>query len=1352
MAAKPASVEDKSLTFSDTSPESSAGLVSRALFLWVIPFVRIAFQAVKKQEFNASLLPPIPADQQPEHNIKRLREMWEAEIQKKGDKASLSTTIGWFMSRRLAFCAGAMVLQASMMMTMPVLLRSIIRSSQGLEKPVIGYAMAVIIALVSAVAAVIQQLSWHMCCRCAMQVWLALSGLIFEKPAKLSSGNRSNITEGELISMMSQDAQQILQFMSFFSLLVSAPVFILIPSLILPFQLGWACIPAFVIIMTTSTLVERISNVQKTLYFKKMKAADNRNSRLNESFQGIRTVKLNAWESVMAERIQKERTSEIVVLRKIHYLTGLSQAISFGLPISAIVVTFVLYAYDDGDMDAAKIFMCAGLFAFLMQGAQFMPHGFTMVRMMRASMKRIEKLLIKTEDFANIDDTSLPSGTARCVEASFRWSLPEPGKDEVPPTLRKISLDAAPGEMIAVCGRVGAGKTTLTGGLLGLVTRTSGTVSVSGSIAYVSQIPQIMNETIRENILFGTEMDEDWYKQVLQACCLKDDLKQFGSGDETEIGERGITISGGQKQRIAIARAAYSRADVIVFDDPLSAMDAHVGRLVFDKCFRELLNGRTIIFCTNQLQFCEHCARVYMLIDGEIVESGSYPELSSASPPGPFGVFLQSVVGKENEELDSQADTKEPSEDAAISPEAVQPGGAPTLPKEALQNTEGAKDAKDSTPKSQQSKESTPKCGKEEGKMIIKEKKIEGGIGLHDWMQIARAANARCLGGGLILTSAMCPVFMYGVNFMLSRWTDSLLNDDNKPTGEDAFSDTGPIFGYVASAILFVMCLFATTIFGAMYFLKCSRVLHHSMVVTTLQQRMTWFDTTPVGRILNRFGNDVMQLDMMMPRLFNMWAMMFFGVIVMIILAGIFAPPACLLSFALIGVVMLLKKYYVPIALDTQRVQLMALSPLLGAQSGFLGAMDSIRCFRRVDIFVDRFYAQQGDFIKAYYWNFVLDRMVQTFFTTGASSVFFGCVAALLLTFALYDTPFSGLATPGTTGVVLSQLCQLSQQAPMMIFMTTRLEQAMAAVQRIVEFKDTPTEDSHQAQTLAVPSSWPQQGALKLEGVDMRYQDHLPLALKGINLDIRPGEKVGIVGRTGSGKSSIIMTCFRMIECAGGKIELDGQDLSQSPLSEVRGRLGVIPQDSWLFSGTIRSNLDVWGKKTDDQLWAVLRHAQLETQIRGLDGGLNHEVKEKGENLSAGTAQLLCLARVLLKEPKVLFMDEATASVDTETDNLVQETIRKEGVLPKSCSIVTVAHRLATVIDYDRIIVLAEGKIVEQGPPDKLLDDEESHLSKLVQHTGAAAAKELKRRSMVAGTARQAAVEEKLEEPEETSI
>jgi len=403
---------------------------------------------------------------------------------------------------------------------------------------------------------------------------------------------------------------------------------------------------------------------------------------------------------------------------------------------------------------------------------------------------------------------------------------------------------------------------------------------------------------------------------------------------------------------------------------------------------------------------------------------------------------------------------------------------------------------------------------------------------------------------------------------------------------------------------------------------------------------------------------------------------------------------------------------------------------------GFLGGLDSIRCFGRTDIFLKRFHSHQLKFITTMYWQTTLDRFVQSMFGSFAVSIFSGGLGCLLLLLSMYETPLSYFVTPGNSGLVLAYCAILAFQGPVVLFMTVRVETMVSSVQRIADYSMQPTEDSIQKKLTIPPKEWPACGGLQLKAVEMRYQDSLPLALKGVSFEVAPGEKVGIVGRTGSGKSSILLSCFRMVECAGGRIVLDGQDLAEMPLSVLRGRLGVIPQDSWLFSGTVRSNIDVDGSRADEELWAVLRHVQLEAQAREWTKGLDHEVKEKGENLSVGTAQLLCLARVLLKRPKLLFMDEATASVDSETDNLVQETIRKEGVLPAGCSIITVAHRIQTVIDYDRIVVLQQGVVVECGEPHALLQKDDGHLSGFVRDTGESSAAELRARAADASRAR----------------
>lgn len=491
---------------------------------------------------------------------------------------------------------------------------------------------------------------------------------------------------------------------------------------------------------------------------------------------------------------------------------------------------------------------------------------------------------------------------------------------------------------------------------------------------------------------------------------------------------------------------------------------------------------------------------------------------------------------------------------------------------------------------------------------------------------------------------------------------------------------------------------------------------------------MSWFDTTPVGRILNRFGPDVMFLDILLPMICQFWSLMAGRVACTLIVAVIFAPPALIFSLIVVYAMSTLYKYYGAIAVDVQRLQAMAISPLLAAQSGFLGAMDTIRAFGQVEFYLTRFSTQQVAFLQTFYWGMVLERAVQCVFSSFAVSIWCTAIAVLLLVLARVDNPvFNALVTPTNAGMILAAMSMLAFQAPVVLMMTSKIEQMMSSVQRIAEYKDQPYEGSERVKReIAVDPSWPSKGTIELLKVDMRYQPNLPLVLQSVSLSVQSSEKVGVVGRTGSGKSSLLLTLLQMVEPSAGNINIDDVDINNVSLKRLRSSVGVIPQDSWMFSGTIKSNLDVYGQYSDEQMMEVLRMVRLEDQIKGWENGLDHEIKEKGENLSVGTAQLLCLARVLLKRPKVLFMDEATASVDVETDLLVQETIREQF---RDCTIVTVAHRLHTIIDFDKVLCMQAGNVMDYGPPHVLLQKEDSLLTSLVKDMGPSAEKELRARA-----------------------
>jgi len=613
------------------------------------------------------------------------------------------------------------------------------------------------------------------------------------------------------------------------------------------------------------------------------------------------------------------------------------------------------------------------------------------------------------------------------------------------------------------------------------------------------------------------------------------------------------------------------------------------------------------------------------------------------------------------------------------------------------------------------------------GQLMQKEKKASGRIGVSDFMFVARAANAWVLGTVALVLTFLTPVFRYGINFLLSWWTDSMVA--NVASDGGPFDDLVPPVTYAASCVAFVIVTFCSSIACVMYFRRASRTLHEQMVATTIRQPMSWFDTTPIGRILNRFGVDVMMMDIYLPMMFQFWLMMLVGIMITFIAAGITALPALLMSFIIAFAAVKLYNYYGAIQLEITRIAMIAMSPLLAQQSGFLAALDTIRCFGRVDIFLKRFETVQDNFCRSYYWMYTSERAVQIIFTTIIVSLFFGATAALILTLSIYETPLSFMVSKGRAGVVLAYLSAVGYHIPMCLFITTKVETMMGAAQRIAEYATQATEDTpHLARLEAPPASWPQQGTLHLQKLEMRYRPDLPLVLKGIEIEVKPGERVGIVGRTGSGKSSLLLSCFRMIECAGGSVVIDGQDIAKVPVETLRGRLGVIPQDAWLFSGSLRSNLDYAGLRTDEEIWEMLRVAHVADQVKSWPEGLDLEIQEKGENLSQGTSQLLCLARVLLKKPQLLFMDEATASVDSETDLFVQKAIREPGALLPDCSVVTIAHRLHTVIDYDRIVVLDKGIIVESGAPSTLANSG-GFLSRLVDDCGEAGASELRRRA-----------------------
>ncbi|KAL6447243.1 hypothetical protein ACFW04_001485 [Cataglyphis niger] len=806
---------------------------------------------------------------------------------------------------------------------------------EGEEEMWKGYFYSVLLLLTAILQTLILSQYFHRMFLVGLRIRTALIAAIYRKALRMSNAARKESTLGEIVNLMSVDAQRFMDLTAYINMIWSAPLQIALALYFLWEILGPAVLAGLAVMIILIPVNGLIANKVKTLQIRQMKNKDERVKLMNEVLNGIKVLKLYAWEPSFEQQILKIRNKEIQVLKEAAYLNA----------------------------GTSFIWSCA------------------------------------------------PFSHALVIEnGSFSWDTEQIER----PTLQNINFHVEQGQLVAIVGTVGSGKSSLLSALLGEMVKLSGKVNTKGSIAYVSQQPWIQNATLQDNVLFGKALNKSVYNRVVEGCALSPDLKMLPAGDQTEIGEKGINLSGGQKQRVALARAVYNDSENYFLDDPLSAVDSHVGKHIFENVIgpNGLLKKKTRVLVTHSITYLPEVDNIIVLKDGEITESGTYKQLLEKK--GAFAEFL-----------------------------------------------------------------------------------------VHHLQEAT--------------------------------------------------------FVVLSQTALVVGCL------------RSSKLLHSELLFGILRSPLGFFDTTPSGRILNRFGKDIDIIDNVLP--------------------------------------------------------------------------PSIRA-----------------------WLFCLASITQT----------------------------------------LNWLVR----------MTSDVETNIVAVERIKEYGDTVQEAPWKNTEYTPPKEWPTNGRVDFKDFKVRYREGLDLVLNGLTFSVFGGEKIGIVGRTGAGKSSMTLALFRIIEAAHGKILIDGIDISKMGLHDLRSRLTIIPQDPVLFSGTLRMNLDPFDCYADEEIWRALEHAHLKSFINNLPNALLHEVTEGGENLSVGQRQLICLARALLRKTKVLILDEATAAVDLETDDLIQTTIRQEF---KNCTVLTIAHRLNTILDSDRVIVLDKGLIVEYDSPEVLLRNSSSSFYSMAKDAGLAA-------------------------------
>ncbi|XP_017727201.1 PREDICTED: multidrug resistance-associated protein 1 isoform X2 [Rhinopithecus bieti] len=1153
-----------------------------------------------------------------------------------------------------------------------------------------GYFYTALLFIAACLQTLVLHQYFHICFVSGMRIKTAVIGAVYRKALVITNAARKSSTVGEIVNLMSVDAQRFMDLATYINMIWSAPLQVILALYLLWLNLG-PPILAGVAVMVLMVPVNAVMALKtKTYQVAHMKSKDNRIKLMNEILNGIKVLKLYAWELAFKDKVLAIRQEELKVLKKSAYLAAVGTFTWVCTPFLVALCTFAVYVTIDKNniLDAQKAFVSLALFNILRFPLNILPMVISSIVQASVSLKRLRIFLSHEElEPDSIERRPVKDGgdknSITVRNATFTWARSDL------PTLNGITFSIPEGALVAVVGQVGCGKSSLISALLAEMDKVEGHVAIKGSVAYVPQQAWIQNDSLQENILFGRQLEEPYYRSVIQACALLPDLEILPSGDRTEIGEKGVNLSGGQKQRVSLARAVYCNADIYLFDDPLSAVDAHVGKHIFENVIgpKGMLKNKTRILVTHGMSYLPQVDVIIVMSGGKISEMGSYQELLARD--GAFAEFLRTYASAEQEqdpEDNGVTGISGPGKEAKQMENGmlVTDSAGKQLQRQLSSSSSYSGDvSRQHNSTAELQKDGAKK--EETWKLMEADKAQTGQVKLSVYWDYMKAI-------GLFISFLSIFLFIcnhvaaLSSNYWLSLWTDDpIVNGTQEHTkvrlsvyGALGISQGIAVFGYSM----------AVSIGGIL----ASRYLHMDLLHSILRSPMSFFERTPSGNLVNRFSKELDTVDSMIPEVIKMFMGSLFNVIgacIVILLAtpiaAIIIPPLGLIYF-------FVQRFYVASSRQLKRLESVSRSPVYSHFNETLLGVSVIRAFEEQERFIHQSDLKVDENQKAYYPSIVANRWL---------AVRLECVGNCIVLFAaLFAVISRHSLSAGLVGLSVSYSLQVTTYLNWLVRMSSEMETNIVAVERLKEYSETEKEAPWQIQETAPPSNWPQVGRVEFRNYCLRYREDLDFVLRHINVTINGGEKVGIVGRTGAGKSSLTLGLFRINESAEGEIVIDGINIARIGLHELRFKITIIPQDPVLFSGSLRMNLDPFSQYSDEEVWTSLELAHLKDFVSALPDKLDHECAEGGENLSVGQRQLVCLARALLRKTKILVLDEATAAVDLETDNLIQSTIRTQF---EGCTVLTIAHRLNTIMDYTRVIVLDKGEIQEYGAPSDLL-------------------------------------------------
>ncbi|KAJ3080533.1 hypothetical protein HDU99_008120, partial [Rhizoclosmatium hyalinum] len=1177
-----------------------------------------------------------------------------------------------------------------------------------------------------------------------------------ERAAKKTGEQQDNAgaSVGKIVNLMSVDAGNVGEWSgSLYTPLITF-IQIVLCVLSLVYILGWPAIAGVILMVLFMFSGAPLASTINTASYTLKRNKDERVNSMNELLQGIKIIKLFAWEKQFEKRVSARRETELNSFYKLIMLYAFNRVLWYSAPIMTTFVTLGTYTKIAGhDLDATTAFTALALFNLLRGPLQLFPDTLVNLLDVWVSVKRIKSFL-NEEDLERFGENEAFTNDANELRlsnnATFEWADAEKNSDAItaptgnffsrtwkllfgkrevastavatePPAEAESSFKLmdmnVDGDLTVVIGATGAGKTSLLLSLLGETRRLTGTRTCPNSVAYVSQTAWLTNATIRQNILFGTPWDPVRYRRVIQACALVKDFEVLEGGDLTEVGEKGINLSGGQKQRISLARAAYSQSQFVVLDDPLSAVDAPTARHLFEKCIIGLLSGRTRVLVTNAVGLAIPAAdHIVMINSGRVAIQG------------PVAKVLSTITSK-----DSVFASTPFSDGLAEMAELVLAERRKYLSNESLSGSNASINFLETLDADVDAPEYTVEKSEGGTKLTEDEKMETGNVKMKVYSLYMNSMGGipylAILLGGYIINH--CLATMQDV--VISWWSNQYVGNSTTALGTYGYTaqdfstsqvsltsgnwfrngTTDPgrgtaITNYYLSLYGIVGGLCMISIFTRLMILnfgiiRAARAIHEAMLKKVLRAPLRFFEVTPLGRVMNRFTKDLSSVDWEVGN--STGSLVFFIVQCAIVIGTVSTvlPALFLFLIPLCYVYIRIGQYYIRTSRSLKRIDSVARSPIFSHFSETLNGVTTIRAFNELTRFTEESSRRFNVSNRATYYLSISNLWLSMRIQSLGTLIVFSAGVLIVAT---------GVG-PGLAGLCLNFTLTLTDTLIALVRVQSWMEMSMNSIERCDEYIHLEEEAEDIVLGNRPPVSWPQEGKISIQNLQMRYSPDTPVVLHGVDAEIGAREKVGVVGRTGAGKSTLTLAMFRIVEPCGGRIVIDGVDISGIGLDDLRGALTIIPQDPVLFAGTVRSNIDPFETISDAELWAALKRAHLVPsngdRVRGTSSSspatvivedddatanqgsakivdneftlnLDSPISEGGQNLSAGQRQLLCLARALAKGSKVIMLDEATASVDTETDSRIQSTIRTEFA---GSTLLVIAHRLRTIIDYD---------------------------------------------------------------------